>query len=97
VEGGEPRRVTDIEPADRLTQWSSDGRYLYVTRQGQSAARVDRVEIATGRRTLWKEITLADRAGITGVGPVVITPDGKYYAYRYGRSLSDLYLVEGLR
>lgn len=25
------------------------------------------------------------------------TPDGRYYAYHYGRSLSDLYVVSGLR
>ena len=26
-----------------------------------------------------------------------LTPDGRYYAYSYARTLSDLFLVEGLR
>ena len=26
-----------------------------------------------------------------------LTPDGKSYVYEYGRTLSDLYLVEGIQ
>ena len=39
----------------------------------------------------------ADDAGITDIGPILITPDAKTYVYEYGRTLSDLYLVDGLR
>lgn len=37
------------------------------------------------------------RAGITDMGPILITPDGKSYVYEYGRTLSDLYLVDGIQ
>jgi hypothetical protein len=30
------------------------------------------------------------------VGPTLLTPDGKSYAFGYRRTLSDLYVVEGL-
>ena len=35
--------------------------------------------------------------GITDIGPILITPDAKAYVYEYGRTLSDLYLVDGLK
>jgi hypothetical protein len=37
-----------------------------------------------------------DPAGIFN-GDLMISPDGKSYAYNCGRLLGDLYLVEGLR
>ena len=60
-------------------------------------ARVYRVEIATGRRELWKEFSLPDPTGVTGIGCAAITPDGKTFVFTYSQQLSDLYLVEGLK
>jgi hypothetical protein len=39
----------------------------------------------------------ADGAGITDLSPILITPDGKSYVHEYGRTLSDLYLVESIK
>jgi hypothetical protein len=39
----------------------------------------------------------ADDAGVTDIGPILITPDTKTYVYEYGRTLSDMYLVDGLK
>jgi len=36
-------------------------------------------------------------AGISTIGRLLITPDTKSYVYSYIRTLSDLYLVEGLK
>ena len=44
-------------------------------------ARIERVEVATGRRQLWKELRPADPAGVFGITSVVVTPDGTSYAY----------------
>ena len=38
----------------------------------------------------------SDSAGVSRIGPILITPDGKSCLYGYHRILSDLYLVEGL-
>jgi len=35
--------------------------------------------------------------GVSGVISILLTPDGQSYAYNYGRMLSDLYLVDGLK
>jgi hypothetical protein len=46
---------------------------------------------------LWRELTLEDLAGLIRIHPVIVTPDGRYWAFSYTRVLSDLYVVEGLK
>ncbi len=65
-------------------------------RERPAKVQVYRLDLATGRRELWKEF-MPDPAGIFEVLPLVITPDGKSYAYTYGRQFSDLFLVDGLK
>jgi hypothetical protein len=39
----------------------------------------------------------ADAAGIDTVGRLLMSSDNKSYVYAYVRTLSDLYLVQGLK
>ena len=55
------------------------------------------VDIETGVRRFWKELTPPDPAGVLAISPILITPDGKSYVYSYRRQLDDLYLVENLK
>jgi hypothetical protein len=55
------------------------------------------VDLASGRRVLFKKIGPADPTGIVFANHLAFTPDGKYYAYCYGRVLDELYAVDGLR
>jgi hypothetical protein len=55
------------------------------------------VDIATGRRDLWKEIAPADLAGVQSIPVIRFSADEKSYAYSVGRILSDLYVVDGLK
>jgi hypothetical protein len=59
--------------------------------------KVYRLDVATGAKELWKELLPADAAGVTQVGTVVPTPDGRAYVYSYIRLLSEMYVVEGLK
>jgi hypothetical protein len=59
--------------------------------------RVFRVEMGSGNRTLWKQITAPDPAGITGIAPVIVSTKGDSYVYGATRILSTLYLVDGLK
>jgi eukaryotic-like serine/threonine-protein kinase len=97
VAGGEPSGIPGLTPEDTPTGWSADGRALYVYRRRELPAKVYRLDIATGSKELWKELMPFDAAGIVSVSPPLIAPDGKAYAYNYIRTLSDLYLVEGLK
>jgi len=38
----------------------------------------------------------ADAGGVSRIGPLP-TPSGESYAYSYSRTLSDLYIVDGLK
>ena len=82
---------------ERVTGWSADGRSIFVMARGQIPAQVFRVDVATGQRTLWKTIEPADAAGIDTIGRVLVSADDKSYVYGYNRTLSDLYLVQGLK
>ncbi len=60
-------------------------------------ARIFRLDFATGKRALWKELSPPDASGISNVAPPAIAADGKTYAYSYNRILSDLFLADGLK
>jgi Tol biopolymer transport system component len=95
VEGGSPRPLPGMTKTDSIGGWSGDGRFVYAV-SGSVPVRVFRVTLSTGARQLWKEIAPADSSGIQGIGPVLVTPDGRYYAYTYTRASSDLFVVDGV-
>ncbi|MGH9364886.1 MAG: protein kinase, partial [Thermoanaerobaculia bacterium] len=95
VEGGPPRPLAGFTEGDRPVRWSDDGS-LFVA-QGNMPVDIFRVDVATGRRSFWKRLAPPDAAGVHGLPQIVLTPDGKSYAYSCNRVLSDLYLVEGLK
>jgi eukaryotic-like serine/threonine-protein kinase len=108
VEGGNPRLLPFLSSEDSPLAWTPDGRFLYVLRGSSWAdtpaeiyqmmeAEIDKVDSVTGARTPWKSIKPADTVGLVGINKVVITPDGNAYCYGYLRSLSDLFVIEGVK
>ncbi|MGA9558364.1 MAG: protein kinase [Terriglobales bacterium] len=95
--GGDPRPVNGIEAGDIPITWSQDGRSIYLYRSGEVPAKVYRLELASGKKTVWKQIAPLDPTGVSTIGPILMTPDGKTYVYGFHRTLGDLYLVEGLK
>ena len=95
--GGEPRAIPGFSSGEQPITFSSDSRSLYVYQPGELPARVDRLDLQTGKRTLWKELIPSDPAGVETIGPILITPDAKTCIFGYHRMLADLYLVEGLK
>jgi hypothetical protein len=78
------------------TSFSPVSRSLFVFRSGEIQARVFRLEVAAGRRTLWKEIRPLDVA-VMGISGVHLTRDGRSGVYGSQRDVADLYIVNGLR
>jgi eukaryotic-like serine/threonine-protein kinase len=93
---GEPRVIPGLEPGDLPTSWSQDGHSLFVYQTGEVPAKVYRVDLTGGKRSLWKQLVPGDPAGVATIGPILVTPDGKAFVYGFHRTLADLYLVEGL-
>ncbi len=96
VAGGPPRPLPGLGAAERILRFDATGRSLFILGQG-AALRIERYELATATRTLWKEITLLDPTGVDRMFSVQLTPDGACYCYSFMRSLSRLFVVEGLR
>jgi hypothetical protein len=64
------------------------------------AIRIERVDIATGRRDVVREFKpVADLAGFWMLSPaaVKVTPDGRGYAFSYFQYLHNLYVADGFR
>jgi eukaryotic-like serine/threonine-protein kinase len=97
LSGGPTKTVPGLLPGEQPIEWSADGKSLYVFRPGELPAKVSQLDLATGKRTVWRTLAPADPAGVSQIGPIVMTPDGASYIYGYHRTLSDLYLVEGLK
>jgi eukaryotic-like serine/threonine-protein kinase len=97
VDGGEIRPIPGLNAGEAPIAWTSDGRSLFVYRLGEVPATVNRLDLATGRKQLWKQLVPPDVSGVTDISSVLITPDGNNYVYEYGRTLSDLYLVNDLK
>jgi eukaryotic-like serine/threonine-protein kinase len=95
--GGPTKPVSGFLPSEQPIEWSADGKSLYVYQPGEFPAKVYQLDLTTGKRTLWRSLAPADPAGVSQIGPIVMTPNGSSYIYGYHRTLSDLYLVQGLK
>jgi dipeptidyl aminopeptidase/acylaminoacyl peptidase len=96
ADGGAPRPIAGFELDDVVIRWGDDGHSLFVFKRNQLPAPVFRLDIVTGKRTPWLDLMPADPAGVTRIPIVVMTPDGRSYAYVLPRELSDLYRIGGL-
>ncbi|HSB76828.1 MAG TPA: protein kinase [Terriglobales bacterium] len=94
--GGSPQPLPGLAPEEIPVAWSADSRSLFVSKLGMTAP-VYRMDVASGRRALWKELAPSDRAGVTEVSSIRILPDQSAYAYSYNRVLSQLFTVKGLK
>jgi dipeptidyl aminopeptidase/acylaminoacyl peptidase len=92
-----PRPIPGILAGEEPVRWTADGRELFVRKRIELPNRVYRLDVTTGRRELSRELMPADPDGVSEVLCVVLTPDGRNYAYSYLRILTELYLVEGLK
>ena len=93
-QGAEPRPVPGLTEADVLAQWSADGGSVLVYRRAEIPCRLERVDLATGRRTFFKEFAPADRTGLLSVREVFVTDDLRSYAYTAYYQLSSLFESE---
>jgi eukaryotic-like serine/threonine-protein kinase len=97
VDGGQAQPAPGIESGESIDGWSAHGRSFFVHNSMGLPVTISRVDAMTGKRTIWKQITPADPAGVDAFQGIAITPDEKSFVYSYRRRLSDLYLVDGLK
>jgi hypothetical protein len=102
IDGGSPvpafpnvdfAKLADLQPIGQ----SGDGRFLFLRDRGKVPVSVFRVDAASGKKEILRELSPGDPAGLQGIGAIKLSVDGRYYVYGYTRALSDLYAVEGLK
>jgi serine/threonine protein kinase/Tol biopolymer transport system component len=93
----QPKPIPGLNNKDAIAGWSGDGQSVYVYSWDNMTLKVSRLNLATGRRELLKEVTPADRTGIFYPPTMILTPDGKGYVYALRRILMELFLVDGLK
>ncbi|OGD21658.1 MAG: hypothetical protein A2W03_17125 [Candidatus Aminicenantes bacterium RBG_16_63_16] len=97
VEGGTAQTVPGLTTDDQVIRWSADGRSLYFFRPSNVPFRLERLDLASGRRDLIREVAPADRTGVFQITGAALTDDTKSYAYSYDRMRSQLFVVDGAR
>jgi len=94
--GGTSRPATGMTAMDRagsVVGWSTDGKAMFIRTGSDVPARIDRLEVLTGRRTLLAEVAPADRTGLFTFALNSVSKDGKQYGYSYLKRLSTLFVV----
>jgi eukaryotic-like serine/threonine-protein kinase len=97
LDGSGSHPIPGLEPGEVPSAFAADGSSLYVYRPGELPAKVYRLNLATGRKQLWKELMPPDPAGVYFIRPPHFSQDGDAYAYSYARLLSDLYVMDGIK
>ncbi len=97
IAGGEPRTIPGLADDESMAGWSPEGQHVYVYARRDLPGRLFRLDAATGKRRLMYEVMPADASGIVDIAPIIPTTDGLTYVYGFQRTLSDLYIVEGLK
>ena len=82
---------------EAISGWGADSNSLIVWDRNRLPAVVERLDLATGRRTRMAQVTPPDPAGVPGIQGVFLSPTGTRYAYNFVRRLSQLYTIEGLK
>jgi DNA-binding winged helix-turn-helix (wHTH) protein/Tol biopolymer transport system component len=96
VEGGQPRVIPGLQAGESFA-WTTDPHFMYVYQWKQSPLKVYRLNVLTGQRQLFREMTPPDLAGLHGISNIHFSSDGRAYVYSYTCLLSELYLVKGLK
>ena len=97
LDGGPPEPVPALGPSDVAIRWTEDGRSLLVRPQFSTLpARLENLDLATGRRRPFRSLMPADPAGVLQIVQIFVTSDERAYVYSLTRQLSDLYEVQGL-
>ena len=66
-------------------------------RRGELPGHIHRRDLQTGRKEVWAELMPTDAAGAIRLDTVLVSRDGRVYAYTVAHVVSsDLYILDGL-
>jgi eukaryotic-like serine/threonine-protein kinase len=97
LDGSPPVEIPSLELEESFAGWSGDSHSIFLFSQGRYPVRVFKLDVATGSRKVIREILPEDLVGWDSVFALRVSRDEKSFTYSYQRSLSELYLVSGLK
>jgi dipeptidyl aminopeptidase/acylaminoacyl peptidase len=100
LDGGPPREAAGMRSTDGFFDvlgWSPDGAQLFVRNGSDVPVLIDRLDVATGRRTPLAEVGPVDRTGILTFDVSNISKNGAQYSFTYWQRLSTLFVVTPTR
>ena len=92
-----PQPLSFVRAGEAVAGWTADSKSIYIGDVSSTPVKVYVADLKTGQRRLHHQHAPGDLAGVAGVGSGHITPDGNFYLYTVDRTLSFLYVVEGLK
>ncbi len=96
ISDGTSEGMRGLNEGDVPVRWTADGRGLFVAHGNGLPWIVERLDVATGRRTPALEIRARDASGLR-LSLIGMSPDGRHYVHSYSRLLTELFVVQGLR
>lgn len=96
MDGSGPRVLSGTRPGDLPLRYHRDGIHLFVQASGAIPLQLYRVNLQTGERTLWRELSPGDPAGVVSVDRVQMSDDGLVQVYSHRRHTAALEILEGL-
>jgi Tol biopolymer transport system component len=97
IDGGPPVPLPAAASGEEAIRWGADGHSILLASDAHPGVRVSRLDLATGVKQLVRELKPSDTTGFIEVAGGVVSADGTAYAYTDRRTLSDLYVVDGIR
>jgi eukaryotic-like serine/threonine-protein kinase len=92
IAGAVPRAVA--ASIGTPVHWNEDGRSILVV---TDLVRVERLDLASGRRTPWREFSEGGRLGMGTGTEIALTPREDAWVFGYQRWFSELLVLEGLK
>ncbi len=97
LDGGNPRPLNSIPPADLPVQWMKDGNTLIIREAGERSVNTYQLDVLTGAKKPWKTFLPKDKVALQGIYQFQITPDGAHYMIVEQHIFSSLFVVSGLK
>jgi eukaryotic-like serine/threonine-protein kinase len=98
--GGTSRPIPGSGVGEEPVRFAADGHSVFLWHAGDGwPVVVTKRDLRTGHDQPWLKLRPPDVGGAVplSAAQILLTPDGRSYAYQVHRSLTDLYLVDGLR
>jgi hypothetical protein len=94
--GGAARVLAKLGANEAFVGWSNEPARILVATWTGPQARIEALDLGSGRRTAVREIAVEDPVGMLATPELFLSNDAQTYMYGTTRMLSTLYLVSGL-